>query len=270
MKKLKLWQFAIIIAVGFTVGAAGAIWLMDDPTEDAGSNLSVAVAEADFRLPEYPGDMFTPQKATYDQDGKLVLTLRSNVLHPEPLEEVTLSKGSEQGTVSFRPNAEGDLDVIVTDPPGDIDNAVMKLPAVSIRHLASIVVSLDAETFTGPKGATYRFTDRSPNSESSTLRLHIEYEPDDPASPNITGAEIHAGEESVQMVGADAVFHASNGFKFGRLVFPIEARALMERDDAELVITSYRENVRGSIAMPAGLVVADDRLATSTSHQGAH
>ena len=181
MKKLKLWQFAIIIVVGFTVGAVGTIWFMNDPSEDAGPESLVTIAEADFQLPEFSGDMFTPQKAAYDDDGNLVLTLRSNVLHPEPVEEVTLSKGSEQGTVSFRSTGEGDFDVIVTDPPGDIDNAVLDLPAVSIEHPASLSVSLDSETFTGPNGATYRFTYRNSNSESGTLRLRIDYEPDDPS-----------------------------------------------------------------------------------------
>ena len=139
MKKIKFWQFAIIIAVGFTLGVVGTQWYMKDRTEDSGSNLSVGVVEADFRLPEYEGDMFTPQKAVYDGD-KLVLTLRSNALHPEVLEEVTLTEGSERGTVNFGYTTSGDFNVIVTNPPSDLDNATLDLPAVSVEHLASISV----------------------------------------------------------------------------------------------------------------------------------
>ena len=269
MSKLKFWQFAIIIAIGFTVGAVGAAWFMNPPAEDVGSNLSVSIAEADFQVPEFQGDMFTPQKAVYE-GNILVLTLRSNVLHAEPVEEVTLSKGSEQGTVSFRSNADGDFDVIVSDPPADIDNAVLKLPAVSIEHHASISVSLDSETFTGPGGATYTFTDRSSNSDSGTLRLRIEYVPDDPSSPSISDAKIQAGGDSVYALRAGAKLDSSNRFKFGRLVFPIEAQALMASDDVELVITQYSEVVKDSVAMPAGLVPADSRFATSTSPGGTH
>ena len=91
MKKFKFWQFAGIIVVGLSVGAVGTQWYMKERAEDTDSNLSVGVAEADFRLPEYEGDIFTPRKAVYDGD-ELVLTLRSNVLYPEPIEEVTLAR----------------------------------------------------------------------------------------------------------------------------------------------------------------------------------
>ena len=269
MKKLKFWHFAIIIVVGFTVGAVGTTWFTSGPPEDAGSESLVPIAEADFQLPEFPDDMFTPQKAVYEGD-KLVLTLRSNVLHAEPLEEVTFSKESEQGTVSFRSVADGEFDVIVTDPPADIDNAVLDLPAVSIEHMASISVSLDSETFTGPGDATYTFTYRSSNSDSGTLRLRIDYEPNDPSAPSISDAYIQAGGESINAIRAGGKFDSLNRFKFGRLVFPIEAQALTERDGAELMITQYSKVVKDSIVMPAGLVSADDRLATSTSPAGTH
>ena len=164
MKKIKFWQFAIIIAVGFSVGAVGAHWLMNDTPEDDGSGLPVGVAEADFRLPEYEGDLFTPQKAAYDGD-KLVLTLRSNALYPEALEEVTLTEGPERGTVDFGYTTDGDFNMVVTNPPDDLDNSTLNLPAVSVEYEASIPVSLDSETFTGPGGATYRFTYRGPISD---------------------------------------------------------------------------------------------------------
>ncbi len=253
MKKNKFWQFAIIIAVGFSVGAAGTYWFLNDTSEDVGSNPSVGIVEADFRLPEYEGDLFTPQKAVYDGD-KLVLTLQSNALYPEVLEEVTLTKGSERETVEFDYTTDGGFNVIVTNPPGDLDNATLDLPAVSIEHPASIPVSLDSETFTGPQDATYRFTYRGPNSDSGELQFYIEYEPDVPASPSISDARIQAGEDSVYDIGSEGKFAASNRFIFGRLIFPIEARALVERDGAELVITQYSEIVRDSVVMPFGLM----------------
>ncbi|MCY4654349.1 MAG: hypothetical protein OXC95_14440 [Dehalococcoidia bacterium] len=253
MKKIKFWQFAVIIVVGFTVGATGTHLFINNPSEEVGSNLSVSVAEADFRLPEFEGDMFTPQKAVYDGD-KLVLTLRSNVLYPETLEEVTLTEGAEHGTVKFDYTTDGDFNVIVTNPPGDIDNASLDLPAVSFYQYASISVDPTAETFIGPRDATYRITDRDSNSDSGTQRFRIEYEPDDPASPRITGAKIQAGEVEVYAIRAGGKFDSANRFIFGRLVFPIEAEELMERDGVELVITRYSEIVRDSVAMPVGLV----------------
>ncbi len=256
MKKIKLWQFAVIIAVGFTVGAVGTNWFINNPSEEVASNLSVGVAEADFQLPEYEGDMFTPQRAVYEGD-KLVLTLRSNVLYPEPFEEVTLSKGAEQGAVSFSSITDGEFDVIVTNPPGDIDNATLDLPAVSFDQDASISVDPTAETFIGPMDFTYRFTHRESNNDSGTMRFRIEYEPDDPASPRITGARLHAGGESVYAIRAGGEFDSSNRFIFGRLVFPIEAQELMERDGVELVITKYSEIARDSVVMPVGLVSED-------------
>lgn len=253
MRKFKFWQFATIIAIGFTIGAVGTQWYIKDRPEDTRSNPSVSIVEADFRLPEYEGDMFTPQKAVYD-DGKLVLTLRSNVLYPEPIEDVTLAKGAERGTVIFDSIGEGEFNVIVTNPPGDLDNATLDLPAVSIEHLASISVDPTAETFAGPGGETYRVTHRGSSSDSGTQRFRIDYEPDDPSSPSISHAKIQAGEDSVHAIRAGGKFDSSNRFIFGRLVFPIEAQELMERDDVELVITQYSEIVRNSVAMPVGLV----------------
>ena len=253
MKKIKFWQFSIIIAVGFTLGAVGTHWFINNPSEEVGSNLSVGIAEADFRLPEYEGDMFTPQKAVYDGD-KLVLTLRSNALHPQVLEEVTLAEGSERGAVDFDYTTAGDFNVIVTNPPGDLDNATLDLPAVSIEHLASISVDPNADTLTGPGDRTYRITHRGSSRDSGTLEFRIDYEPDDPSSPSISHAKIQAGQDSVHAIGTEGKFGASNQFIFGRLIFPIEAQELMERDGVELVITQYSEIVRDSVAMPVGLV----------------
>ena len=39
-----------------------------------------------------------------------------------------------------------------------------------------------------------------------------------------------------------------------RLVFPVEAKPLMEHDDGDLVIIQYSEIVKNSVAMPVGLV----------------
>ena len=253
MKNIKFWQIGIIIAVGFTLGAVGTQWYLSDRSEDPGTNLAVGVVEADFGLPEYQGDLFTPQKAVYDGD-RLVLTLRANALYPEVLEEGTLTKGAERGTVTFDYTTDGDLDVIVTNPPGDIDNASLDLPAVSIEHLASISVDPTADTLTGPEDATYRITYRGSSRDSGTLRFRIDYEPDDPSSPSISHAKIQAGQDSVHAMGTEGKFGASNQFIFGRLVFPIEAQELMERDGVELVITQYSEIVRDSVAMPIGLV----------------
>ena len=252
MKKIKFWQFAIIIAIGFSVGAVGARWLMNDQSEDLGSSLPVGVAEAEFRLPEYEGDIYTPQKAVYDGDN-LVLTLKSNALYPEVLEEVTLTKGSDRGTVEFDYTADGDFKVVVTNPPDNIDSATLELPAVSVEHPASIPVSLDSETFTGPRDATYRFTYRGLSRDSGGLNFRIEYEPDVPASPSISNARIQVGEDSVYDTGAGERFDSANRFEFGRLIFPIEALTLAEREGAELVITQYSEVVRDSIAIPVGL-----------------
>ena len=270
MKRLRYWQLAIVIAAGFSVGAAGVFWYITDPSEDVGPNPPPGAVEADFRLPEYEGDIFTPQRAVYEGD-KLVLTLRSNVLYPEPLEEVTLSKGNKRGTVIFDSISPGEFDVIVTNPPDDLDNAVLDLPAVSFSQYASISVDPTAETFTGPGDATYRITYRSPNrgsvSDSGTLRFRIDYEPDDPPAPSISSATIQAGEDSVYAIHTGGKFDASNRFIFGRLVFPIEAQELMERGDVELVITQYSQIVRHSVVMPDGLVPAGDRNAVSTSSQ---
>lgn len=256
MKKIKFWQFAVIIAVGLTVGAVATNWFISNPSEQVASNLPVSVADADFRLPEFEGDMFTPQKAVYDGD-KLVLTLRSNVLYPEPLEEVTLSKGAEQGTVTFDYTTEGDFNVIVTNPPVDIDNASLDLPAVSFSQDASISIDPTAETFIGPRDLTYRFIHRDSNNYSGEMRLRIEYEPDEPGSPSITGARLRAGEDSVHAIHTSGKFDASNRFIYGRLIFPIEAHQLMERDGVKLVITQYSEIVRDSVVMPVGLVSED-------------
>ena len=253
MKKIRFWQFAVIIAVGFTTGAVGTRWFINNPSEEVVSNLSVSVAEADFRLPEYEGDMFTPQKAVYDGD-KLVLTMRSNVLYPETLEEVTLTEGAERGTAEFDYTTDGDFNVIVTNPPGDIDNATLDLPAVSIEQMASISVDPTADSLTGPRDATYRITHRGSSSDSGTLHFRIDYEPDDPSSPSISHAKIQTGEDSVHAIGTEGKFDTYNRFIFGRLVFPIEAQELMERDGVELVITQYSEIVRDSVAMPVGLV----------------
>ena len=266
MKRFKHWKLAIVIAAGFAAGAAGAFWYMTYPPDDVGPDPSPGAVEADFRLPEFEGDMFTPQRAVYDGD-RLVLTLKSNVLYPEPLEEVTLSKGSERGTVSFYSIGDGEFDVVVTDPPADIDGAVLELPAVSIEHESSISVSLDSETFTGPGDMTYRFTHLGSKSDSTAVRPRIDYESDDLSAPSISSARIQNGAESVYAVGAEGKFDPANGFIFGRLVFPIEAKALMERDGAELVITQYSQIVRDSIVMPAGLVTAGDLYAVSTSSQ---
>lgn len=253
MKKIRLWQFAVIIVVGLTVGAAGTHWFVNNPSEEVGSSLSVSVAEADFRLPEYEGDVFTPQKAVYD-DGKLVLTLRSNALYPEVLQEVTLTKGSERGTVEFDHTADGDFNVVVMNPPANIDHASLDLPAVSFSQEGSISVDPTAGTFTGPGDATYTITRRGASTDSGKSRFRIDYEPDDPASARITGAKIQSGERSVHTIRAGGKFDSSNRFIFGRLVFPIEAQELMELDGVELVITRYSEVVRDSVAMPVGLV----------------
>ena len=266
MKRFKYRQLAIIIIAGFAASAVGAFWYITDPFEDVGPNPPPGVVETDFRLPEFEGDMFTPRRAVYDGD-RLVLTLRSNVLYPEPLEEVTLSKGSERGTVSFHSIGDGEFDVVVTDPPTDLDGAVLELPAVSIEHESSISVSLDSETFTGPGDMTYRFTHLGSKSDSTAVRPRIDYESDDPSAPSISEARIQAGQDSVHAIRAGGKFDPANGFIFGRLVFPIEAKALMERDGAELVITQYSEIVRDSIVMPAGLVPAGDRNAVATSSQ---
>ena len=266
MKRFMHWKLAIVIAVGFTAGVAGAFWYTTDPSEDVGPNPLPGAMEADFRLPEFEGDMFTPLRAVYDGDN-LVLTLRANVLYPEPIEEVTLSKGSERGTVSFNSIGDGEFDVVVTDPPADIDGAVLELPAVSIEHESSISVSLDSETFTGPGGMTYRITHLGSKSDSSAVRPRIDYEPDDPSAPSISSARIQTGAESVHTIRAGGKFDPANGFIFGRLVFPVEAKALMERDGAELVITQYSQIVRDSIVMPPGLVPVGDRNAASTSSQ---
>ncbi len=267
MKKFKFGQFAVFMAVGFTLVVVGMQWYIKGQPENAGPNLSVGVVEADFRLPEYEGDLFTPQKAVYDGD-ELALTLQSNVLHPEPIEEVTLAKGSKRGTVIFDSISPGEFDVVVTDPPANIDNATLDLPAVSIEHLASISVDPAADTFTGPGDETYRVTHRGSSRDSGTLLFRIDYEPDDPSSPSISHAKLQAGEVEVYALGSEGKFDASNRFIFGRLVFPIEAQKLMERDGVELVITQYSEVVRDSIVMPVGLVYADDRPSTSTSLQG--
>ena len=253
MNKVGLLQFTVIIVVGFTVGAVGTHLFINNPSEEVGSNLPVSVAEADFRLPEYEGDIYTPQKAVYDGDN-LVLTLKSNALYPEVLEDVAMTKGSERGTVKVDYTTDGDFKVVVTNPPDNIDSATLELPAVSVEHPASIPVSLDSETFTGPRGATYRFTYQGLSSDSGGLRFRIEYEPDVPASPSISNARIQVGEDSIYDIGAGERFDASNRFEFGRLVFPVEALALVEREGAELVITQYSEIVRDSIAIPAGLV----------------
>lgn len=266
MKRFKHWKLAIIIAAGFTAGAVGTFWYMTDSFEDVFPNPPPGAVETDFRLPEFEGDMFTPRRAVYDGNN-LVLTLRSNVLYPEPLEEVTLSKGSERGTVSFHSISDGEFDVIVTDPPADLDGAVLELPAVSIEHESSISVSLDSETFTGPGDMTYRFTHLGSKSDSTTVQPRIDYEPDDPSAPSISIARIQNGEESVHAIRAGGKFDPANGFIFGRLVFPIEARTLMERDGAELVITQYSRIVRDSIVMPAGLVPVGDLHSFSTSSQ---
>lgn len=253
MSKFRFWQFTIIMAVGFTLGAAGTQWYIKDRPEDAGSSPSIGIVEADFQLPEYDGDLFTPQKAVYDGD-KLVLTLRSNVLHPEPIEDVTLTEGSERGTVMFNSVSDGEFNVIVTDPPANIDSAVLKLPAVSIEHESSISVGLDSATFTGPEAETYTFTYRGVKSDTGQERLVIDYEPDNLSAPSISIAKIQAGEDSVYAIRAGGKFDSQNRFTFGRLVFPIEAQELMEHDDGELVITQYSEIVRNSVAMPVGLV----------------
>lgn len=256
---------AISLAVVIVVCAVGC-GLGDDsgpPPDRRGKD----VVEADFRLPEYEGDVFTPQKAVYDGD-KLVLTLKSNALYPEHLDEVTLSKGAERGTVIFDSISPGEFDVTVTDPPANIDNATLDLPAVSIEYLASISVDPTADTFTGPRDATYRITYRTSNISSSAQRFRIDYDPDEPASPSITGAKLQAGEVELYATGTEGKLDAWNRFIFGRLVFPIEAQELMERGDVELVITQYSEIVRDSIVMPVGLVSADDRPSTSTSPRG--
>ena len=265
VKVILLTAMILVCAVG--CGLLDDSGPPDQRGEDVVSNSSVGVAEADFRLPEYEGDMFTPQKAVYDGD-RLVLALRSNVLYPEPLEEATLSKGTERGTVIFDSISPGEFDVTVTNPPANIDNATLNLPAVSIEHMASISVDPTAETFTGPGDATYRITHRTSNIVSSAQRFRIDYEPDEPASPSITGAKLQAGEAELYATGTEGKLDAWNRFIFGRLVFPIEAQELMERDDIELVITQYSEVVRDSIVMPVGLVSADDRLSTSTSPRG--
>ena len=252
MKKIKFWQFVVIIATGFSVGVIGANWYMSKPPEDDQSSLPVGIAEADFRLPEFEGDIFTPQKAVYDGDD-LVLTLNSNVLHPEPLEEVRLSNGAEHGTVNFRYTADGNFNVIVTNPPSDLDNATLDLPAISIEYLASISVDPNAETFIGPRDATYKFTYRGSNDDS----LRIEYKPDVPSSPSISHAKIQAEDVEIHTIQSGGKFDSMNRFIFGRLVFPIEAQKLMQRDDAELVITQYSEIVRDSVAMPVGIVSED-------------
>ena len=217
MKNFRFWQFAIIIAVGFTLGAIGTQWYIKDRPEDAGSNPSVGIVEADFQLPEYEGDMFTPQKAVYEGD-KLVLTLRSNVLHPEPMEDVTLEKGSDRGTVVFDSIGSGDFDVIVTDPPADLGNATLKLPAVSIEHESSISVDFDSDTFTGPDGEMYTFTYRGVNSNSGQERLTIDYEPDNPSAPSISIARVQAGEDSIYAIRAGGKLDSENKLIFGRLV----------------------------------------------------
>ena len=246
MKKIKLWQFAVIIAVGFTLGTIGTNWFINNPSEDADSNLLVSVVEAEFRLTDFEGDMFTPQKAVYDGD-KLVLTLRSNALYPEVLEEVTLTKGSERGTVEFDYTTDGDFNVVVTNPPANIDNASLDLPAVSFSQQGSISVDPTAGTFTGPDDATYTITHRGASTDSGKSRFRIDYEPDDPASARITSAKIQSGERSVHTIRAGGKFDSSNRFIFGRLVFPIEAQELMGHDGVELVITRY--SVNGGVIM---------------------
>ena len=166
-------------------------------------------------------------------------------------------RGAERGAVNFGYTTDGDFNVVVTNPPADIDNALLDLPAVSFSQQGSISVDPTAGTFTGPDDATYTITYRGSSTDSGTSRFRIDYEPDDPASPRITGARIHAGGESVYAIRAGGKFDSANRFIFGRLVFPIEAQELMERDGVELVITRYSEIVRDSVAMPVGLVSED-------------